>query len=279
MQSVGGLAASSGLPRHEAQSLLELASGIDRIAQLTHPERVLSREQCALAAALFARRRAGEPLAYLLGEREFWGLELMVTPAVLIPRAETELLVELALARLPAAESRRVLDLGTGSGAVAVALAHERPRANVTAVDVSEAALAVARENARRHDVQVSFVRGDWFSALAENAVRRFDLIVGNPPYIADADPHLARGDLPHEPRGALAAGPDGLSELSRIVAAAGQHLVAGGWLLLEHGFEQGPACRALFGRAGFMAVQTWPDLAGLARVTGGNIDARSAER
>jgi release factor glutamine methyltransferase len=215
----------------------------------------------------------------MLGEREFWGLSLKVTPAVLIPRAETELLVELALERLRADVAARVLDLGTGSGAVAVALAHERPRASVTAVDISEAALAVARENARRHGTQVDFVRGDWFGALAPGEPLRFDLIVGNPPYIAEADPHLERGDLPHEPRGALTSGPDGLSDLGSIVSQAGRHLAASGWLLLEHGFEQGAACRALFEQAGFSRVDTWPDLAGLPRVTGGSIDAITAER
>ncbi len=277
MPNVGQLLAASGLPRHEAQSLLARLTGMDRVAQIAHPERVLAADQCVRLEALFARRRSGEPLAYILGEREFWGLRFKITPAVLIPRAETELLVALALERLPAAAAAGVLDLGTGSGVVAVALAHERPRASVTAVDISEPALAVARENARCHGVQVSFVRSHWFSALAGEGRCKFDLIAGNPPYIAETDPHLARGDLPHEPRGALASGPDGLSDLGHIVAQAPQYLLAGGWLLLEHGFDQGPACRDLFHRAGLCSVQTWPDLAGLPRVTGGCVSRADA--
>lgn len=275
MASVGSLLAASALPRHEAQSLLELAAGLDRVAQVTHPERVLSAQQVALVQALFARRCSGEPLAYMLGEREFWGLAFKVSPAVLIPRPETELLVELALGRLPLQQAARVLDLGTGSGAVAIAVAHERPGVELTAIDVSADALAVARSNASRHGVHVAFAQGDWFAALAGRTGMRFDLILGNPPYIAAADPHLAQGDLPHEPAQALAAGPDGLEAIRRIVAQAGSHLAPGGWLLLEHGFDQASACRALFEQAGFAEIRTWRDLAGLPRVTGGRLDAQ----
>jgi release factor glutamine methyltransferase len=215
----------------------------------------------------------------MLGEREFWGLSLKVTPDVLIPRTETELLVELALERLPAGSDARVLDLGTGSGAVAVALAHERPRALVTAVDISVRALAVAGDNAARHGARLRLVQSDWFGAFAGAEPLQFELIVGNPPYIAESDPHLAQGDLRHEPPGALVAGASGLSDLESIVAQAGTHLAPGGWLLLEHGFGQGAACKALFEQAGFVKVRTWPDLAGLPRVTGGCIDATALER
>jgi release factor glutamine methyltransferase len=273
MDSVGSLLAASALPRQEAQSLLELAAGLDRVAQVAHPERVLMAQQVALVQALFARRRTGEPLAYMLGEREFWGLAFKVNPAVLIPRPETELLVELALERLPPHAAARVLDLGTGSGAVAIALAHERPGIELTAVDVSADALAVARANASRHGVHVEFALGDWFAALAGRTGIRFDLILGNPPYIAAADPHLARGDLPHEPAQALVAGPEGLDALRNIVSQAGAHLAPGGWLLLEHGFDQESACQALFERAAFAQIRTWRDLAGLPRVTGGRLD------
>lgn len=279
MASVGSLLGASALPRHEAQSLLEQAAGLDRVAQIAHPERTVSAQQAALAEALFARRRAGEPLAYMLGEREFWGLAFKVTPAVLIPRAETELLVELALERLPAHTAARVLELGTGSGAIAVSLARERPGAAVTATDISTEALALARDNAARHGVQVRFVQGDWFGALAGAAGDKFDLVMGNPPYIAAGDRHLSQGDLPYEPARALVAGPDGLAALELIVAKGGAYLAAGGWLLLEHGFAQGAACRALFEAAGFSQVQTWPDLAGLPRVSGGQIDCGRPER
>ena len=256
MDSVGGLLAASALPRHEAQRLLQKATGMDRVAQIAHPEHILSPQQCAQAGALFARRLSGEPLAYMLGEREFWGLVFKVTPAVLIPRAETELLVELALERLLPHAAARVLDLGTGSGAVAIAVAVARPGASVTAADISGEALAVARDNAVRHGARVQFEQGDWFGALEGTCTDKFDLVLGNPPYIATDDPHLSQGDLPHEPLRALAAGPDGLLALGAIVTQAGPHLAAGGWLLLEHGFDQGAACRALFEAVGFAQIQ-----------------------
>lgn len=253
----------------EAHVLLGEAAGRPRSWLLAHPEAALTPEAVERFAALLGRRQAGEPVAYLLGRREFFGLELRVTPAVLIPRPETELLVELALAHIPVAAPVRVLDLGTGSGAVALALARHRPRARVTAVDRSAAALEVARENARRLGLEhVSFLEGDWFAPLAGG--ERFDLIVGNPPYVAEGDPHLARGDVRFEPREALAAGPDGLDALRAIAREAGRWLTPGGLLLLEHGHDQGPACRALFEAAGFAAVQTHRDLEGRERVTGG---------
>jgi release factor glutamine methyltransferase len=272
MESVGRLLAASGLPQHEAHRLLELGAGIDRVAQITHPEHVLTAAQSARIAGLFESRRRGEPLAYMLGEREFWGRMFSVTPAVLIPREDTELLVELALNRLPQHAAARVLDLGTGSGVLAVTIALERPQASVTAVDASADALAVAGDNARRLGATVECLHGDWFGAFADGE-RRFELIVGNPPYIAASDPHLSQGDLPHEPANALVSGAAGLDAITAILAGVKAHLAAGGWLMLEHGFEQGPACSALFKAAGFADVQTWPDLAGLPRVTGGRID------
>ena len=220
-------------------------------------------------ADLAGRRRLGEPIAYILGEREFFGLELGVTPAVLIPRPETELLVELALARIPADAAARVLDLGTGSGAIAVALANQRPRARLTAVELDYPALCVARANAKRHRVSVRFFCGDWFRALPGET---FDLIVSNPPYVAAADPHLAAGDLRFEPKRALVGGADGLDCIRAIVAKAGAHLQAGAWLLFEHGYDQAKACRALLQAHGFREVRSWPDLAGIARVSGGTL-------
>jgi release factor glutamine methyltransferase len=269
--------ATSGLPQHEAQRLIELVTGLDRVAQIARPERVLSAVESERVTALFLRRKAGEPLAYMLGAREFWGLALKVSPAVLIPRGDTELLVELALERLGHDTAAAVLDLGTGSGAVAIAISMERPQADMTAIDISDAALSIARDNAECHGAKIRFLQGSWFEALENDgapAQQCFDLIVGNPPYIAEGDPHLEQGDLPSEPRSALVAGHDGMSAIRAIVAGAGSRLASGGWLLLEHGFEQGGACRNLLLDAGFTSVQTWPDLAGLSRVSGGRIDA-----
>jgi release factor glutamine methyltransferase len=199
-----------------------------------------------------------------VGEREFYGHLFKVTPAVLIPRPETELLVELATARHP----QRVLDLGTGSGCVAISVALAQRSAAVSAVDQSAAALAVARDNAVRLDARnVVFHAGNWFDAVPG---QHFDVIVANPPYVAADDSHLARGDLRHEPRAALAAGADGLVHIRSIVAGARAHLPAGGWLLFEHGYDQAPRCRELLGRAGFSDVQSWRDVAGIERVSGG---------
>ena len=215
------------------------------------------------------RRRAGEPVAYITGEREFFSLAFRVTPAVLIPRPETELLVEAALASIPADAPARVLDLATGSGCVAVAIANERPGAQVTATDVSREALAVARENAKRHGTRIDLVESDWFAALAG---RRFDLIVANPPYVAEDDPHLAAGDLRFEPRAALVAGPKGLDCIETIVEQAIHHLRAGGRLLFEHGYDQAPCARALLAAAGYGDIVTRRDLAGIERVSGGRV-------
>ncbi|MBN8264429.1 MAG: peptide chain release factor N(5)-glutamine methyltransferase [Xanthomonadales bacterium] len=216
--------------------------------------------------ALLARRAAGEPVAYLTGTQGFWSLDLRVTPATLIPRPETERLVELALARLPADAPCRVADLGTGSGAIALAIARERPMAAVVATDASKAALAVAVANAQRNGIDNTwFRRGDWCEALGRE---RFDLIASNPPYIALGDPHLDQGDLRHEPPEALASGDDGLDAIRRIVRDAPAHLAPAGWLLLEHGWDQGQAVRALMAAAGFVELATEPDLEGRDRVT-----------
>lgn len=220
--------------------------------------------------ALVERRAAGEPVAYITGRRGFWSLELEVTPATLIPRPETELLVELALQRLPPGADCRVADLGTGSGAIALAIARERPHALVVATDASAAALAVAQRNAQRLSLRnVAFVHGDWLAPLAG---QRFDLIVSNPPYIEAADPHLAQGDLRFEPPAALASGPDGLDAIRRIVRDAHTHLHADAWLLFEHGWNQGAAARALLAEAGYVEVFTAQDLEARDRVSGGRL-------
>jgi release factor glutamine methyltransferase len=219
--------------------------------------------------ALVERRIGGEPIAYITGQREFFGRTFRVTADVLIPRPETELLVELALARLPEHGARTVLDLGTGSGCIALTLACERPDARVTAVDRADAALAVARDNAGRLNAGVEFLNSLWFAELAG---RRFDLIVGNPPYVACGDGHLRRGDVRREPHSALAAGADGLDDLRHIVAEAPRHLRPAGSLLLEHGYDQGEAVRDMLARAGFRRIRSWSDLAGIPRVSGGDL-------
>ncbi len=231
------------------------------------PEHELDEAQLARYRELLRRRAAGEPLAYLTGEKEFWSLPLKVTPATLVPRPETELLVELALKRGHDHGKAKVLDLGTGAGAIALALAHERRRWEITATDVSPEALAVAAENARRLGLaNVRFLQGDWYRAVP--AGERFHLILSNPPYVAEDDPHLERGALPHEPRRALVSGPDGLDDLRTLIAGAPGHLEPGGRLLVEHGMDQGAAVRALFRQADFQRVETHRDLAGRDRVT-----------
>jgi release factor glutamine methyltransferase len=215
-----------------------------------------------------ARRARGEPVAYITGQREFYGLSLQVSPAVLIPRPETELLVELALERTPAHVPTRVLDLGTGSGCIALAIAKTRPVAHVFAVDRSSEAVAVARGNAQVLGIaNVAFIVGNWLSAVADGAV---ELIVANPPYVARDDPHLRQGDVRCEPRMALDGGVDGLDAIRRIVADASTHLRPGGTLLFEHGYDQADVCRELLMVAGFEQVESWRDLAGIRRVSGG---------
>ena len=253
--------------RIEARALASHAWRVEPAWLIAHDTDVLTPDRAAAFDALLVRRLAGEPIAYLTGAREFYGRRYAVGPAVLIPRPETELLVEVALEHLPAAEPRDVLDLGTGSGCVAITIALERPLANVTAVDRAADALALAAANAGALGAPVRFVQSDWFAALGE---ARYDLIVGNPPYIAARDPHLARGDLRFEPASALASGADGFDDLRCIIRTAPSHLRPGGWLWLEHGFEQESGTRALLDAAGFCYVQTRKDAAGLPRISGG---------
>ena len=265
-------AGAAGLPGEEARSDAELllahALAKPRAWLYAHGGDLLEPEAAARFDALLEARRRGEPVAYLLGRREFWSLDLEVGPAVLVPRPETELLVELALERVPAAAPARVLDLGTGSGAIALAIARERPRAQVTAVDASAPALALAQRNAARLGLaNLRFLRSDWFSALAGE---RFELLVSNPPYLADDDPHLREGDLRFEPAMALSCGPRGDEALQAIAGAAPAHLAEGGWLLFEHGLAQGEAARALLAKNGFEEVHSWRDLEGRERVSGG---------
>jgi release factor glutamine methyltransferase len=258
----------SASARLEAQYLLQHALQKPRAWLLAHADEAADPDQYATYAAMLQRRLAGEPVAYILGEREFYGLNFKVTPATLIPRPETELLVELALARVVPDHTWRVLDLGAGSGAIALSIAHARPKTEVVAVDASGAALKVAGENAARLGIgNVSFLHGDWYAPLAD---QRFQLIVSNPPYVAAGDPHLNQGDLRFEPASALASGPDGLDDIRRIAAGARVHLAPGGWLLLEHGYDQGAAVREILQRAGLAEVFTAPDLAGIDRVSGG---------
>ena len=250
----------------DAELLLAHVLGASRGWLFAHSTDALPAARGQDFEVLVARRAAGEPVAYLVGHRGFWSLDLRVTPDTLIPRPETELLVELALARMPRTSAMGVADLGTGSGAIALAIARERPNARVVATDASAAALGVARGNALAHRLEhVDFRLGSWCAALAGD---RFELIVSNPPYIAEADPHLGQGDLRHEPRSALAAGPDGLDDIRVIVRDAPGHLVDGGWLLVEHGFAQGPAVRALFEAEGLVDVETKRDLEERDRVT-----------
>ena len=252
--------------RGEAELLLAHVLGRTRAWLFAWPEHEAGAEQADAFERLVEARCAGAPVAYLLGRRGFWSFDLAVSPAVLIPRPETELLVELALERVPAGEDCALADLGTGSGAIALALAHERPHARVVATDASAAALAVAHTNAQRLGIgNVRFVHGDWYAPLGAS---RFALVASNPPYIAADDPHLARGDLRHEPLSALASGHDGLDAIRAIVADAPAHLRAQGWLLVEHGFEQGEAVRALFAQRGFTEVHSVRDVAGHERVT-----------
>ena len=268
--------AQSGLVPIDGQALLAHVLGKNRAWLAAHGDDALAADAAATFAALAHRRRAGEPVAYLTGLREFWGLELAVSPAVLIPRPETESVVELALSRLPPDAGARVLDLGTGSGAIALALAHERPRADVLATDVSAAALAVARGNAARLGLRnVEFVHSDWYSHVpAPWRGGAFDLIASNPPYVAAGDAHLAQGDLRHEPASALSPGGDGLDALRIIVAGARQRLVPGGTLVVEHGYDQSEVVRALFAGAGFSEVTSARDLAGVPRVVAGRANA-----
>lgn len=251
--------------RLEAQILVAHALGVNRAWLIAHDLDELPMNEVGNLEALFARREKGEPVAYILGEREFYGRLFRVTPDVLIPRPETELLVEAALVRLPPAAPTRVVDIGTGSGCIALTLALERPAWTLTAVDISTAALKIAQENAARLGARVAFVQSDLFSHLEATP---FDAIVSNPPYVAEAAPHLGQGDLRFEPASALASGPEGLDTLVRLIPQALGHLRPGGWLMLEHGWDQGDKCRGLMAQSGFMDIQTLTDLAGHPRVS-----------
>ncbi len=254
----------SDSPRLDAELLLCAVLGRDRTYLFTWPERELDGDQARRFEALLARRAAGEPVAHILGQRGFWSLDLKVTPDTLIPRPETELLVEAALARLPQGGGR-VADLGTGSGAIALAIAAECPACQVVAVEQSEGALKVARENGSRNGVEnVEFRHGSWFEPLEDE---RFAIIVSNPPYICADDRHLSEGDVRFEPLTALASGADGLDDIRIIIRGAGGHLQPEGWLLLEHGYDQGGAVSALLHEAGFEQVEVLEDLQGHDRV------------
>jgi len=256
----------SDAPGREAEWLLEQVSGLSREQQRRDDTHELSAPQINTLNQLVARRARGEPLAYVLGEQHFWTLRLAVNPAVLIPRPETELVVERALQHLPRQQTVQVLDLGTGSGAIALAVAQERPNAQLLGVDQSAEALVVARSNAElNHINNVTFLQSNWFSAVLR---QRFALIVSNPPYIAEGDPHLEAAVLAHEPYLALISGSDGLEAIRHIVHRAGEFLAPKGWLILEHGWQQASAVRQLLESAGFSSVASHADLAGHLRVT-----------
>jgi release factor glutamine methyltransferase len=269
--------AQSGLVPLDAQVLMAHVLGRDRAWLAAHATEALERGDVDRFFALAKRRREGEPVAYLVGRREFWGLDLAVEPCVLVPRPETETLVEATLARVPADAPARVLDLGTGSGAIALAIARERPHARVLAVDVSASALALAQRNAGALGLaNVRFRPSDWYGAVGDDD-GPFDTIVANPPYVAAGDPHLAADDVRFEPIEALVAGADGLAALSVIVAGAPQRLRPGGWLLVEHGYDQAERVADLFARAGLEAFVSLRDLAGIPRVAGGRAPRRAA--
>jgi release factor glutamine methyltransferase len=260
------LAPASPSAALDAEILVATVLGVDRARLAADPDRALAAEELFALESLLRRRLDGEPVAYLTGRREFWSLDLAVTPDVLVPRPETEILVERALAAIAGLPQPAVLDLGTGSGAIAIAIASERRDSSVSATDRSPAALAVARRNgARFAPANLRFFEGDWFAPVAG---ARFEAIVSNPPYVAEGDAALAL--LAREPRGALVAGPEGLDALRAIAAGAAAHLSPGGRLLLEHGAAQGAAVRALLAGAGLRAVETFRDLAGHERVTEG---------
>ena len=269
LNSAGELLAShNDAPVLEASVLLAHVLGITRTQLRTRPEQTLRTDQQQAFFDLIARRKAGDPVAYLIGHREFWSLDLIVNEHTLIPRPETELLVELALESIPTHAEFHILDLGTGSGAIALAIARERPRCRVTASDLSPQALAVARTNAERLNIaNVSFREGSWFSPFS---TERFDIIVANPPYVAEHDPHLDEGDLPAEPRSALVAGPTGLEMIGAIIDEAKRHMRERAWLLMEHGYNQADRVSTLLHDAAYRQVQTWRDTAGIERVSGG---------
>lgn len=255
--------------RRDVQVMLGHSLGMSRAWLSAHRDDLADAWIAAHFRMLLRQRTAGQPVAYLTGGREFYGRRFSVTPDVLIPRPDTETLVEAALGKMSPESRPDVLDLGTGSGCVAVTLALEKPAARVTAVEISRSALGIARRNAEALGARIEFLQGAWFAPLPG---RRFDLIVSNPPYIPAADPHLQRGDLRFEPSMALTAGDDGLDEIRRIVGEAAEYLNPGGWLLFEHGYDQAEACRNLLLGAGFGKLVSVPDLAGIPRVAGGQL-------
>jgi release factor glutamine methyltransferase len=271
--SIGAILQLTPLDRHEARILAMHALHLSRTQLITQSSRSLTTSEAQSVSRLFERRIAGEPIAYIVGEREFYGLSFIVTPDVLIPRPDTELLVELALERLPRHGS--LLDMGTGSGAIAIAVAHTRGDATVVALDQSTAALAIAQRNAVQHKVDVHLLHSDWYEAVAGKA---FDVIVANPPYIRQDDAHLEQGDLRFEPLSALTDHADGMSALRVITSNASPHLAPGGWLLMEHGYDQSADVRLLLAKHGFQAVQSWRDIAGIERVSGGKLPDTAQE-
>ena len=261
--------AAQVIDRVDARLLLQHTLGVEHAHLITHRHDPVAIAAHAAFLALVAQRRDGMPIAYITRRREFFGVDFTVTPAVLIPRPETELLVELALEQILESAQARILDLGTGSGAIAISIAKLRPNSSIVAVDLSSSALAVARDNAARIlgrpcPARIRFLQSDWFEALAG---QRFDLVVCNPPYVADADPHLVQGDLRFEPSGALLGGRDGFEAIRKVVSHTPPHLLPGGWIMMEHGYDQAEQCRALASQAGFSSVATYPDLAGIPRV------------
>lgn len=263
-------AARQKIDRLDARLLLQYATGCSHTDLLARPETPVIAPACAQFLEWVERRAAGEPLAYLVGEAEFRGRVFQVSPAVLIPRPETEVLIELALEKLSGLTVPKILDLGTGSGIVAISLALECPTAQVTAVDLSFEAISIARNNAGRLGAKVDFRQSDWFESLGGES---FDLIVSNPPYVAAGDPHLALDGLPFEPQMALTDGADGLDCIRRIVAGAPAHLNPGRWLLFEHGYDQGEASRRLLRENDFVKFETWRDLSKIDRLSGGLFD------
>lgn len=273
--SIKSLAAIPGFSPAEARVdvmvLLAFTLRVKRAHLIAHPERLLTPAESTNFLELLHRRLNGEPIAYILGQKEFFGHTFHVAPAVLIPRPETELLVELALQHLPANQPARVLDLGTGSGAIAISLALQRPKIVVLAVDQSPAALAIARDNAHRLGAEnIEFRESNWFSSVDG----QFDLILSNPPYIVDTDPHLARGDVRFEPMSALKGGESGFDCIQSIITQAAAHLRSGGWLIFEHGYNQAETCRQMLQQVGFSAVGSSNDLAGIARASFGQTPA-----
>lgn len=267
--TLGALLKEAPLVPLENRILASYALSLSRVQLITQSERIITDEEAAQLNILFQRRLEGEPIAYIVGEREFFGLSFEVNPAVLIPRPETELLVEL-IDQIPLPTQPAILDMGTGSGAIAVAIAVNYPNATITAIDASEAALTVAQGNAKRHQQsRIHFYCSDWFSAIP---TEKFNVIVSNPPYIEQHDHHLSEGDVRFEPIDALTDHADGLSDLQHIIQAAPMHLYPEGWLLLEHGYDQAEAVRQALQAAGFKQVQSWKDLAGIERVSGGQL-------